>query len=183
MKRLNKKGFTLVELLAVIVILAIILLIAVPSIMGVVDGAKKDAYASSVMSIINAAELKIGLDVEGTLTLPAGGETIIYDIQTLSVDNVDVIAPGADYAVATNKGKYSGYVVVRNSALANATPKYVYYAFITNGNYAVNGYKKSVIKGHVDKGSTIATISTVSGSESTFDLSSDTNQLTVHTGA
>ena len=36
---LKKQGFTLVELLAVIVILAIILLIAVPSIMGVVNNA------------------------------------------------------------------------------------------------------------------------------------------------
>ena len=172
MKRLNKKGFTLVELLAVIVILAIILLIAVPNIMGVVDGAKKDAYASSVMSIINAAELKIGLDVEGTLPLPAKDETIVYNINDLSVDNIDTIATRTD---STKVGVYSGFVVVLNSG-TDATPKYEYYAFITDGNYLANGYKKSAVKGNVVKGSTIETITDAT------KFTVGTNQLTIKAG-
>ena len=54
---LKKQGFTLVELLAVIVILAIILLIAVPSIMGVVNRAKKDAFKNDLISVIKATQL------------------------------------------------------------------------------------------------------------------------------
>lgn len=42
-KSKNKKGFTLVELLTVIVILAIILVIAVPRIQNVVEKAKKES--------------------------------------------------------------------------------------------------------------------------------------------
>ena len=38
-----KKGFTLVELLAVIVILAIILAIAIPGISNIIDSSKKGA--------------------------------------------------------------------------------------------------------------------------------------------
>ncbi len=52
----NKKGFTLVELLAVIVILAIIALIATPIILGVIDDAKKGAAKSSLIGYIDALE-------------------------------------------------------------------------------------------------------------------------------
>ena len=47
----NKKGFTLVELLAVIVVLALIMIITIPAILNVVDGARRQAfylYAQSV---------------------------------------------------------------------------------------------------------------------------------------
>ena len=40
----NQKGFTLVELLAVIVILGIIAAIAIPSIGGIIDKSKEDAH-------------------------------------------------------------------------------------------------------------------------------------------
>ena len=42
-----KKGFTLVELLAVIVILAVILVIAVPQINNVIKETRKNSLASS----------------------------------------------------------------------------------------------------------------------------------------
>ncbi|UKI58404.1 MAG: prepilin-type N-terminal cleavage/methylation domain-containing protein [Clostridium sp.] len=38
---MNKKGFTLVELLAVIAILAILVLVAVPNVLGMFNNAKK----------------------------------------------------------------------------------------------------------------------------------------------
>lgn len=40
-KRKNKNAFTLVELLATIVILAVILVIAVPKVISIIDDAKK----------------------------------------------------------------------------------------------------------------------------------------------
>ena len=52
----KKNGFTLVELLAVIVILAIILVIAVPSIMNTIEDSRKGAIESSVKMIASAAE-------------------------------------------------------------------------------------------------------------------------------
>ena len=54
---MNKKnGFTLVELLAVIVILAVILVIAVPSIMSTITESRKGALASSAKLIASSAE-------------------------------------------------------------------------------------------------------------------------------
>jgi type IV pilus assembly protein PilA len=53
----NERGLTLVELLAVIVILGIIAAIAVPSIGGVINNSKKDAKIAEALQIIDAARL------------------------------------------------------------------------------------------------------------------------------
>ena len=53
-----RRGFTLVELLAVIVILAVILVIAVPQIMNVITESRKGALISSAKLIASAAETK-----------------------------------------------------------------------------------------------------------------------------
>ena len=54
---MKKKGFTLVELLAVIVILAVIILIATPMILGVIEKTKKSAFEQSLNGVIKGAEL------------------------------------------------------------------------------------------------------------------------------
>lgn len=55
---MNKKGFTLVELLAVIVILAIISLIATPIVINVINQAQEGADARSVEAYAKAIETK-----------------------------------------------------------------------------------------------------------------------------
>ena len=54
---MKKKGFTLVELLAVIVILAVIALIATPTILGVIDKAKRSSLQDSGYGLVEAANL------------------------------------------------------------------------------------------------------------------------------
>ena len=53
----NEKGFTLVELLAVIVILAVIALIATPIILGLINESRQKAAADSAWGTIKAVEL------------------------------------------------------------------------------------------------------------------------------
>ena len=54
---MKKNAFTLIELLAVIVILAIIALIATPIILGIINDAKKGSRERSIDNIIHAAEI------------------------------------------------------------------------------------------------------------------------------
>jgi len=76
MKKLgNNKGFTLVELLAVIVVLAIVMGIAAVAITNVLDSTRKNAYVASAKqfiagakSLVNAEEVEIMLGGTGVTT-------------------------------------------------------------------------------------------------------------------
>ncbi|MBQ8192803.1 MAG: prepilin-type N-terminal cleavage/methylation domain-containing protein [Bacilli bacterium] len=57
MKRLNKKGFTLVELLVVLVILVVIMSIAIPSITSSLERSKEKQKDATIKLIVSAGEL------------------------------------------------------------------------------------------------------------------------------
>ena len=93
----KKNGFTLVELLAVIVILAIILVIAVPQIMNTIKDARKGSFESSAKLIASNAETY-------WLTKQTLGETL-----PTTADCADLASLSADYGTCTvtidNAGK------------------------------------------------------------------------------
>ena len=66
MKRYNKNGFTLVEMLAVIVILGILIIIAVPSVSSYISNTRKAAYVDTVKSLVTEAKTRVN---EGELKL------------------------------------------------------------------------------------------------------------------
>ena len=113
----KRNGFTLVELLAVIVILAIILVIAVPQILDVVTTARIGSMESSVKMIAAAAEKEFALrEVTEEDKFTAGSSEACATFVTLSSTDygdctVTFDADGnatVDLEGATG-GKFDGY--------------------------------------------------------------------------
>lgn len=74
---MNKKGFTLVELLAVIVILAIIALIATPIVINVVNESREKANLRSIESYARAYETAYYQALLTNNTVDFNSETIV----------------------------------------------------------------------------------------------------------
>ncbi len=92
----KNKGFTLVELLAVIVILAIIMIIAVPAVLSVLNTAKKKTFSDFGLKIVNEATKKyLADDLLGNVN----NACIIYDIK----NDLDL----------SNTGDYEGFILLK----------------------------------------------------------------------
>ena len=104
-----RKGFTLVELLAVIVILAIIMIIAIPSVLETVETARQKTFNEFMQKVYSAGQEKflVKKEFEG-LKRPSGYEYLeyVFDIkEDLGLTNtggykgiVSVIFYGHNYA-------------------------------------------------------------------------------------
>ena len=111
-----KKGFTLVELLAVLVILAVILVIAVPMIISSINNAKMSAIDSSVRLIISQIKFKRSLDSSYDVSAinasntyeELGIENGIFSEIVAVVENEDTENEIVRVTVV-GKDKYAGY--------------------------------------------------------------------------
>ena len=97
MKKRNNKGFTLVELLAVIVILAIIMIIAIPSVLTTMSTARKKTFEEFGVKSLNEAEKK-------TLNLQLLGDS--------GVSNCEIYSIKDDLGLS-NTGDYKGFVLIK----------------------------------------------------------------------
>lgn len=138
MKKLNKKGFTLVELLAVIVILALIMVLVLPNVMDSMNSAKQQTFLLYANRMLDAAMSKRASDEL------AGNAPYCYEISELNNGNTN---------------KYTGKVIYKDK-------KYVIIMY--DDNYQIGYSAKTVNlsdnkSGVVDKagGVTSADIETI----------------------
>ena len=101
---MNKKGFTLIELIAVVVIMAIIALIATPNIVNMMDRGKKEDYVADAKEIITKATYMYKKDsVSNSSKFIKGTENDYYKY-TIKLGDVDGINDYTDpYGFVYNK--------------------------------------------------------------------------------
>ena len=117
---MKKNGFTLVELLAVIVILAIILVIAVPKITDTIDNARKGSFESSIKMVAAQAETqKTVADTLEGVTFDSGtaeSKVTCTGKSWTGLNSTDYKAcsyyigtDGTAHVTLEGKGKFTGY--------------------------------------------------------------------------
>ncbi len=122
MKMLNKKGFTLVELLSVIVILSVVVLIATNAVVPMMNDAKKQVLATEANKFMLAAQnLYVKNQASGT---------VCYSYS-------EVIDSGL---IEKNDDSYTGSFLIES----NGEGKYSYKIWLSNGVNLVDGKSPDV---------------------------------------
>lgn len=127
----NEKGLTLVELLAVIVILGIVAAIAIPSIGSIIQKSKEDAVKADAITVINAAKTYVAAngvpavatagDPTATIT-QANLSNYVSNVKLTNGYTVQVSTAGTEYTItATSAANAAGAVVLTftNASIQN----------------------------------------------------------------
>ena len=149
-KQLNKKGTSLVELIAVIVIMGIIAGIAVPVTISVINRQKLNAAAKSAEALVSTIK-----NTCSELSASVTGTTIVVTLTYTPGTGVVGIATPTNVTITSGTGDdFSGYgaddfkvenlkasgTLAATYTLADATYSFAY----GSGNFLVNGYKITV---------------------------------------
>ena len=117
----KKNGFTLVELLAVIVILALVMVLTIPSIINVMSQARRKTFQEYISKFYTAAVSQYESD-SGILGTIKGAGWYVYDVEN-------------DIGLA-DTGNYKGFIVVNASNVDE--PHFIIELY--NDNYMINNY-------------------------------------------
>lgn len=114
---MNNKGFTLVELLATISILALLMIVAIPNVISTIDKNKQSTYVEDAKRMITLAEYKVRSDT--SITLPTSGNCIVMPLYSLDLTDFDEGPEGGNYdlqnsyvVIARNGNKYEYYATI-----------------------------------------------------------------------
>ena len=184
----KKKGFTLVELLAVIVILAVILIIAMPKISDVIKNSKESSLETTAKLIASQAEKKYTenqvLDNSSTIKCSDVAKISNADYESC---NITFDSKGNAKVTIVGKGKFEGLQVVdgtKNSAKASVKKEIVetaakYFSYEeVEGGISIIGYQKGVVSNVEvkDENKCISYLQTLGGTEEQATTLCTTNQ-------
>ena len=147
----KKKGFTLVELLAVIVILAVILIIAMPKISDVIKNSKESSLETTAKLIASQAEKKYTENqvLDNSSTIKCSDVAKISDTDYESC-NITFDSKGNAKVTIVGKGKFEGLAIydgTKDSAKASAKKEIVetaakYFSYEeVEGGISITGYQ------------------------------------------
>lgn len=88
-------GFTLIELIATITILGIIMLIAVPNVIGVVTKNKRQTYINDARKMVTLAKYKF--DSDATIERPTGDKCVMMKLENLDRSELQEGPEGGQY--------------------------------------------------------------------------------------
>jgi len=91
---MNKKGFTLVELLGIIVILSLIMFIAIPNISSLVQKNKRNTYIVDAKKMVSLVQYDLR---KGSKEKPNNGEEVKITLKALSTSDVEKDSDGNEY--------------------------------------------------------------------------------------
>lgn len=117
MRKINNKGFTMIELLASMVVLGLIFGIAVPAISNTMSKTKNKTYVSDALKLISNAEYQMRKD--NTIPKPTKNRCIIMSLVYLNNGVFDEAPNGGEYI------RNKSFVVLVNNNSTNETEYYV----------------------------------------------------------
>ena len=175
MKNINKKGFTLVELLAVIVVLAIVMSLAVVAITNVLDSTRKNSFVADAKSFLEGAHQLVSADGVSNLFGPssnnyaptcAGGgtQTKFIPLEAINLDRGGVTSPyGTAYQkakgnksldTAPSDGSYIKVVAETDKSDPQSPTygscKYTYSIFLTDTVYSIGAKGSEILESKVN---------------------------------
>ena len=109
---MKKRGFTLVELLAVIVVLAILAIVAVPIVVNTLENSRKDSFKNSARGILEAADMYYTKYAGQEITLDLTDENQMKDLDfngRMPDSGYVYITKSGDMAIEIYNNKYCAY--------------------------------------------------------------------------
>ena len=141
----NRKGFTLVELLAVIVILAVLALVAMPNVTRLMDNARKNSFTTEAMEFAKSAQTAYtniqlagttGQNTDLSLIPGVGTGNNTYNYFCISYEKLKK----DQYISKSNDSGYGGIIeLFIPTSTNNAVTSTITAIYLTNGSYAING--------------------------------------------
>ena len=136
----NKKGFTLVELLGVIVIMGILLVLGLPAIVGMIDSNRKKIYVTDAERLITKAEYKVKASTS-EIEKPDPGDCIVISLMYLDDESFDNPPYEGEYE------KDASFVVAKNTGNGNLEYSVMIVEHTKDGYYqGIELTKENVLK-------------------------------------
>ena len=124
---MKNKGFTLVELLAMLVVLGVLMTVTIPNIAGILGNQKKNIIKNDATTMVETAKVKVA---RGYVKKPKNNnECVVMSLNYLNDnDNINAGPNGGTY------DEYDSFVIYKKVRVSNNNYRYDYYVRLIEKN-------------------------------------------------